>query len=61
MVKLMVILTIVTAFCVDTAMKSVCSYNKRLEQKKTTLKSSEVSDLGTMTVQFKKVHYTNSI
>ena len=55
MAKLMVIIAIVTAFCVDAAMKSVCSYNKRLEQKKTALKSSEVSDLGTMTVRFKKV------
>ena len=49
------ILAIVTAFCVDTAMKSVCSYNKRLEQKKTILQNSEVSDLGTMTVRYDKV------
>ena len=55
MAKLMVILAIVTAFCVDTTLKSVCSYNKRLEQKKTTIQKSKVSDLGTMTVRYDKV------
>ena len=49
------ILSIVTAFCVDTALKSVCSYNNRLEQKKTTLQNSEVSYLGIMTVRYDKV------
>ena len=51
----MIILAIVTAFCVDTAMKSVCSYNKRLEQKKTSLQNSVVSFLGTMTIRYDKM------
>ena len=55
MVKIMVVLAIVTAFCVDAAMKSVCSYNKRLEQKKTILQNSEISNLGEMTVRYDKV------
>ena len=50
------ILAIVTAFCVDTAMKSVCSYNKRLEQKKSILqKDNELSQLGTMTIRYNKL------
>ena len=55
MLKLMMILAIVTAFCVDTAIKSVCAYNKRLEQKKSILQDSEASHLGTMTIRYKKV------
>ena len=51
----MVVLAIVTAFCVDTAMKSVCSYNKRLEQKKTIRQNSEISNLGEMTVRSDKM------
>ena len=50
------ILAIVTAFCVDTAMKSVCSYNKRLEQKKSILQEdNELSQLGTMTIWYNKL------
>ena len=56
MLKLMIIIAVVTAFCVDTAMKSVCSYNKRLEQKKSILlEDNELSRLGTMTIRYNKV------
>ena len=37
MLKLMIIIAVVSSFFVDTAMKSVCAYNKRLEQKKSIL------------------------
>ena len=55
MLKLMMILAIVTAFCVDTAIKSVCAYNKRLEQKQSILQNSEVSHLGTTLIRYNKV------
>ena len=55
MLKLMIIIAVVSAFCVDAAMKSVCSYNKRLEQKKTALQNSGVSYLSTMTIRYDKV------
>ena len=55
MLKLMMILAIVTAFCVDTAIKSVCAYNKRLEQKQSILQNSEVSHLGTTSIRYNKV------
>ena len=55
MLKLMIIIAVVSAFCVDTAIKSVCSYNKRLEQKQSILQNSEVSYLGTTLIRYNKV------
>ena len=52
----MIIIAVVSAFCVDTAIKSVCAYNKRLEQKKYTLQGdNELSQLGTMTIRYNKL------
>ncbi len=52
MTKLMVIYAILTAFIIDTSMKSVCAYNEKLKNQDKASQDKDINNLGKMTLKF---------
>ena len=53
MFKVIIIIAILTGFAVDTSLKSVCAYNRKIESERFFL-SEELSYLGKMSIKYYK-------